>query len=841
MELANPLILLLISPVVLAAWYAVRKGVSRPLMISRVIILSLLIIALASPFTIGITTVRDDAPRITVMSDQTMSMDLFNKDTGQKIFEAIKSKTPTTFRQFSGLNSPIGDEVIGASENNNIVLVSDGNSNYGKDLFEAISFVSNSGTRVFAVRQTPVHNDMSVEISSPKNLIVGNVNVLNIIVRQAQNNARYRLDVEIDGKAVNLADSNVIQTEQTKTIPVSVVFTNLGKHEIKATIAPLSEDWFGVNNLFYKSVYVVPKPKILAVTEDTGSPLYKIASNLYETTSVKNVPDDLRQYKAVIIDNKGAAQLSADTLRKYVAEGGGLVVVGGDLAYDKGNYNNSPVESMLPIISRAAEYRGGKNVVIVLDASGSTSSVVGINPITVGEKLVYEEERTVIGELDALAISVVRNIGRDSNVGVVAFGGKTEQTDLMSMGSESNRNELEAFIREIGPQSGDNPTDMDRGFQVANDLLQHASGSKKVIVLSDGILPPEGYDQAVKSGKELKNTGVDITLIQLVGQIPQPGSSRTPHKNYGQLAKELGINVDVFFVTERPNLISEPGDTPLPTPTATPEVSYEYPVVAIDTNHFITKYVNITASVTGYNDVTPKLGGERLVATTKGKPILTTWNFGLGRAASFTTDNGGGMTMWATGVYSGENSRLISGMINWAIGDPRPREGVVVQAEDIWGGSPGRVVITSDALPQVNLDNKPLDLSRTGQTTYEAAINPDKEGFHDLSGYGIAVNYPLEYRDVGFNDKLKSAIESNGGRVYDEGEVEGLLFMDIKEKAVRTVEEPKSEKMPFLIAALVLFLIEVIIRRLKDYRKDRPNIEENPARAAPEAEASVAE
>ena len=127
--------------------------------------------------------------------------------------------------------------------------------------------------------------------------------------------------------------------------------------------------------------------------------------------------------------------------------------------------------------------------------------------------------------------------------------------------------------------------------------------------------------------------------------------------------------------------------------------------------------------------------------------------------------------------------------------------------------------------------------------SYEAAINPDKEGFHDLSGYGIAVNYPLEYRDVGFNDKLKSAIESNGGRVYDEGEVEGLLFMDIKEKAVRTVEEPKSEKMPFLIAALVLFLVEIIVRRIKDYRKERPTIEENPARAAPEAaaEASVAE
>jgi hypothetical protein len=94
------------------------------------------------------------------------------------------------------------------------------------------------------------------------------------------------------------------------------------------------------------------------------------------------------------------------------------------------------------------------------------------------------------------------------------------------------------------------------------------------------------------------------------------------------------------------------------------------------------------------------------------------------------------------------------------------------------------------------------------------------------------VNYPLEYREIGFNDKLVQLIESNGGSVYNEDDVQGLLFMDIKEKAVRTVNEPNSEKEPYLLAALVFFLSEVIIRRLKDYRKDRPVIGENVAGTA---------
>ncbi|GFO97630.1 hypothetical protein ig2599ANME_1835, partial [groundwater metagenome] len=323
---------------------------------------------------------------------------------------------------------------------------------------------------------------------------------------------------------------------------------------------------------------------------------------------------------------------------------------------------------------------------------------------------------------------------------------------------------------------------------------------------------------------------------------PSIGEAPGAEKSYKELAESVGTQVEVLIQGQRLRIIpEEPAVTPAPTPTPTPEI-FEYPLVAVDSNHFITKYINLTASVTGYNDVTPKLGGDRLVATTRGKPVLTTWGFGLGRVASFTTDNGGGNTRWASAVYSGENSRLISSMINWAIGDPRPKEGVVIQAEDIWGGTPGRVVVTSNTIPQVKLDGIPFDLSRTGPTTYESSISLEKEGFHDLSGYGIAVNYPLEYREVGFNEKLNTGIEANGGRVYSEDEVEGLLLLDIKEKAVRTVQEPKSQKEPFLIAALILFLGEVIVRRLKDYRKERPQIEDNPPRAAPvEAAAEAVE
>lgn len=804
-EFQYPLVLLLISPLVLAGFYAVRKGVSKWIIFSRVIIIGLLIIALASPYSVGITTVRNDAPRITVISDNTMSMDLFNTDTGKKVYDAIRTKTTTKFREFAGIKSPAGDEVLAAAENNNLVLVSDGNANYGKDLFDAISFVSQTGTRVFALQQEPVHNDASVEIAGSKNIIIGNQNVFNVIVRQAENDTAYRLEVDVDGTSV-LSDS-FTQKGREKIIPFTYAFSKLGSHRMKAVLTPAGEDRFIQNNVFYKSVFVVQQPRVLVVTGDTASPLYTIADGLYNVTTAFSLPADLSPYKAVIIDNKPAAELPPENLRGYIGDGGGLVVVGGGSSYDKGQYNNSPVEAVLPIISKAGEFRGGRNIVILIDSSGSTG-IGAPSPISL---------------IDANAINIIRNIGKDSRVGVVAFSGVTRQTGFLQMNSESNRQELESFVEEIGPKGGDNPTDLDKGLQTADDLLSTVSGTKEIIIISDGLIHPDGMTETRNTVINLKNKDEKIHFVQIL----PPDAYRAPNDNYDRLASAAGTEVILLFPDERAStLVGETPDT-TPEPAETPSMTYEYPLAVIDKNHFITKYLNISAIVTGYNDVVPKLGSDRLVATARGKPILTAWGFGLGRVVSFTGDNGGGGTEWASSVYSGENARLISSMINWAIGDPRPKERDMIQADDIWAGTSGKVIVNSETLPQVTLDGVPLDLTRTGPTTFETTINLESGDFHDISGYGIAVNYPLEYRDVGFNDKLKEVIESNGGSVYTEDDVEGLLFIDIKEKAVHTVNEPKSEKGPYLIAALLIFLTEVIIRRIKDYRKERPQIEED--------------
>ncbi|RZN13450.1 MAG: hypothetical protein EF812_07625 [Methanosarcinales archaeon] len=151
--------------------------------------------------------------------------------------------------------------------------------------------------------------------------------------------------------------------------------------------------------------------------------------------------------------------------------------------------------------------------------------------------------------------------------------------------------------------------------------------------------------------------------------------------------------------------------------------------------------------------------------------------------------------------------------MNWLIGDPRPA-GDTITAPDTWLGTPSRVTIKTTSVPDVSFDNKRLSFTKEGNH-YTAIIDPKKDGFYNIAGYEIAANYPLEYREIGFNEDMGAHIGECNGSVRNFEEAKTLLLGDIKANSVRVVNEPASAKMPFIIASLIIFLGEVILRRLR--------------------------
>jgi hypothetical protein len=59
-----------------------------------------------------------------------------------------------------------------------------------------------------------------------------------------------------------------------------------------------------------------------------------------------------------------------------------------------------------------------------------------------------------------------------------------------------------------------------------------------------------------------------------------------------------------------------------------------------------------------------------------------------------------------------------------------------------------------------------------------------------------------------------------GGAVYEEDEI-GPLLENLREQSTRTVQEPEDMRLPFLLAAMILFVLEVAVRRLREIRRMR--------------------
>jgi Mg-chelatase subunit ChlD len=794
--------LLGVIPVIILGLVLIYKGARRSLILSRMIIVSLLVITLAGPYNPVTVTETDETPTITVLSDETESMDIFKSGTAEEIFDKLQDATPARMEKMGGLRSDIGDEILASSTgDDHIIVVSDGNNNFGSDLAETIDFVSDTGTVVYAVTQTPGKNDLSVEITGARTAVLGNKNTWGVEVRQADSNTTYRLSIDVDGSPVS--SQIVVQTTPIKIVGFSSTFQSLGPHLITARIFS-GDDMRAENNVFNRTVYVVPKPRILMVSPDVDSPLYQSLRSLYETSTVSSLDEaNLTIYKAVVLDNINDGRISDSSigkLREYTAGGGGLLVVGGDNSYDYGEYLGSSIEAILPVESYSSAYAGSVNVVLVLDISGSISA------------------HEALDDEKAMAINLLKDMGIDTNVGVVAFGSKAVEVSdgMLPMSRHANREALEDRVKKL--KTGLGGTSMDEGIFTAARMLDNTSGQKYMLVFSDGAILDSFKDSKIEiSG--IDTTETEMIFVMIKTNVVKERDVKTDNNRGDYFLKvladqaggdfiqlELDDRLDLKFGQESPDL-----------PEGGPDA---YAIVRLDEEHFITRYLNISGSISGYNDVTQKVGARRLVTTSMGKPVVTVWEFGLGRVVSLSSDNG---NLWAGALYSGENARLLPGMVNWAVGDPRPETGIVVYSGDMNLGSPGTVIIRSNEMPALVFDGQEVPVSQTGERTFEGVIEPGHSGLFNLevSAGGdtledmAAVNYPLEYRDVGNNPEFLEAVKRNGGGVYNVDQAESLLFSDIRKNSIMTSEEHVSLSWVFLITALLVFLGEVIVRRAK--------------------------
>ncbi|MCZ7361820.1 MAG: VWA domain-containing protein, partial [Candidatus Methanoperedens sp.] len=484
----------------------------------------------------------------------------------------------------------------------------------------------------------------------------------------------------------------------------------------------------------------------------------------------------LTLYDAVVLDDISANELSvADSvlLSDHVAGGGGLVVMGGLNAFT--DYSVRPIfEQLLPVKAGGTPKTGkSAGIVLVVDISGSTGELYGTDP-----KLGIEK---------GLAIQMLNNIGPLDYLGVIAFNNAPHVIVPFERYQElSSVTDIIAQLRYGGT------TSLTPALEAAHNSLKDFDGGRNVIVISDGMVGDS--ERALRATSSMSDDGITIYAIGVGGNTDVEFMKKLAAAGGGgYLRRDQAQGIELLF-RELKN--KEKKDV--------------FPLNIINSGHFITKDLTINANVYGYNNVFTKQNAQALIKTSDGNPVLSTWRFGLGRVVSITVDNGNN---WAPELYDAMNSKVISTSINYAIGNP-----MEIMAQDGERGEPVALSVQSDGEPDIRSDGERILFERRGDRLYSAEIFLNSTGFHDLSGYRIAVNEPAEYREHGNNELISEVIAASGGHVYNISEIE-MLIPDIKNKNTAIVREVVDLRSVFMIAALFLYSLEVIIRRLFDVLK----------------------
>jgi hypothetical protein len=241
----------------------------------------------------------------------------------------------------------------------------------------------------------------------------------------------------------------------------------------------------------------------------------------------------------------------------------------------------------------------------------------------------------------------------------------------------------------------------------------------------------------------------------------------------------------------------------------------------------------------GYVATTPKPRAEVPLLTDKGDPLLAHWQYGLGRAAAFTSD---AKAKWAKNWLGWEKYRQFwSQIAQWSLrrlenadfttevsvekGDGH----ISVEAVDEKGGYQNFLNLQMVVVGPKG-ERQTVRLEQTGPGHYEARFPTREVGAYlmnlmdlkegQLRGsqvVGASVNYSPEFNAPEANlNLLRRLAESGGGKMLNPANLAENPFMHDRQKTF----QPRDLWEWLLKLTVVLFLLDVAVRRIQLDREE---------------------
>ncbi len=738
------------------------KGRKRFIFFSKLIFFMFLLLALSSPY-LEYTETASNITKIKVLIDNSDSMQLYDLNDAENKLSTVN--LPLEIQKLDlGDYTTLGNSILNhLSPEENILLVTDGQNNFGTDLDDVALFASTINSKIYALELDQDNDDANIVIEGPGKVVADVENTFTVIVNEVGQIGKKKVKVYID-------DFLIFDDKYEKEIELKRSFNT--ETVIKAELE--TNDHFEQNNIFYKTVSVHKQPKVLFVSRK-NSELFNLYKDFYAMDFSDDLDKDLDKYHAVILNDVNSKYLSDDDVDKldtFLNEENGLFVIGGKDSYDWGEYNTSMIANLLPVsVGKAKKKKDIVNIAIVMDTGASSKDEIK------GNITFFDVQKS-------LAVDIINSISGQNKVSFIEANYYLNTLSGLSE-LEPKRTDLIGDISLLFPHGF---SEVRFAYEKAHKSLRLTKGSKNIIIITDGKLVPQDQAMTLEIVKKARSDGIKTFIV---------GVGDAADDEFLKSVKEFGDG-EYFRTDETYKLKLYFGDPS--------ENTGELSVFVYDSNHFITTDLEDLSRIYGFNTVFPKTNARLLLTTSKGDPVLTTWNYGLGRVAALTTDDG---STWIPGMLNNVNSKAFIRTLNWLVENPERKNNLIIEHPELRIGENSVITVKSDNLPSD-------EFYETEKGIYKSNLYPNETGVQQILNKKVGVNYKKEYLNIGFNNKLENALRITGGDIIKEITPEKLLSLT----QVETVKT-KDLSWVFIMLSIIAYLIEILVRRIQDLKVTR--------------------
>lgn len=619
--------------------------------------------------------------------------------------------------------------------------------------------------------------------------------------------AKARVSLMKDGSRVSVKPMRLQNGKNRQEFKVK--FSRPGWHRLSALVAAKG-DRFSENNTWSKMIWVIASPRILLVQKnEEANPLREILQNadweLSAATpdSMPSSVKELANYDLIVLDDLELGKLSAklvSKLRTSVEDFGcGLLVTAGQGASDLADPGRKPIEQLIPLEFKQVKKKEQIPAAMVFVTDRSSSMARG-------------------GKFSILLRAVADTLGRikdTAQVSVVMFDDFPET--VVALTEAKNRDKIRKIVLSQRVGGG---TSIYPALKAAHkELKKSAAKLKHIILLSDGQ-SMSMYDHYGYIVDKIASDNITITSVALGKDADQVELKRIAARTGGRFYFTDNIsNVPKIFARETENI------------TETNVI--EQPIKV--------KRAKLVQALSGIDfSSSPALGGYipsealptaevLLVSSDRSEPILARWRYGLGRVMVLATDAqgawSGGWTSWPQ--FSELWPRLADDTLRKTppgrlvmSAEADSKEATVTVAVPVQGHNLEQIPPTLTARdPQGKLEK--IHMIRRGLGLYRARFPLAQTGAYALETRRLSLQgtkevtfasvsraYPEEFLSAGTNTELLSQIARHTGAGLNPDPE--TIFRDGRHKR----ETTKDLWQYFLLAALGIFLSEVLIRRL---------------------------